>query len=130
MNTPNMNQSEEFINEIHSKRRKTCDDLCPLECDSINYELSRVKFLSTDKQLSGYLKDYNESGYVKERMIHVRIQFDELKCTRMSQSAEMTITDLVSNVGGVLGVFLEISFFSVYRIVMFVLTRISFHFAS
>lgn len=106
-------------------RTEKCDNLCPLECDSIYYESTIEGQKITDQEYHKYLNNYlNDSdAYKKENLLIIRIQYDEMKFTHMSQTAKMTTTDLVSNIGGVLGVFLELSFFSIYKIIYFFLDR-------
>ena len=51
--------------------------------------------------------------------------YTERKYTEISQMVKVTGADFVSNTGGVLGLFLELSFLSVYRFVIYVLAMVS-----
>ena len=96
-----------------------CVHLCPLECDSIFFNMPRVERILSDHDFDYYTKRYlNKSdGYEKENILIIKIQYKGMSYVHMSQTAKMTNTDLISNIGGVLGVFLELSFFSVYRMI-------------
>ena len=110
--------------EINFDRQRNCDSLCPLECDSIYFETSNLEHLLSQEDFEYYSAFLDKSKiYKKENMLLVKIRYEELKYTHMSQTAKMTFTDLVSNVGGVLGVFLELSFYSAYRLVHFTLGK-------
>ena len=50
-------------------------------------------------------------------MAAVRIYYDELRETVINQEAKMSWTDLVSNIGGSLGLFLGMSFLSIVEFI-------------
>jgi len=50
----------------------------------------------------------------------VNFHFMDEKYTEVTQAVKTTEADFVSNAGGVLGLFLELSFFSVYKLLIFV----------
>ena len=102
--------------------------MCPLECDSVNFQLTIDNKIIKDDLFAYFQRDFlnvsSSESYEKENIRVLFIYQKEIKYTHMSQTAKMTFIDLVSNFGGVLGVFLELSFFSVYRLVYFVLEGI------
>ena len=82
-----------------------CSALCPLECSSATFEISQVEYSNVN---------------IKDNYVWVNFYYNELKYTEISQTVKTTWADLVSNTGGVLGLFLEFTFLSVYRILIFV----------
>ena len=122
----NISFLEAFHNTSDFNRSDDCDHLCPLECNSISFEQSGKRILLNDDKFDYNLNEYlnNSSYYKKKNFVVILLQYSEMKQTHMSQTAKMTFTDLVSNIGGVMGVFLEISFFTAYRIIYFLLERL------
>ena len=110
------------INEI-------CGPLCPLECDSISYRVSASfsKLLLSDKIYNLYknrsaIKPY-QSGYnsyeeeFKKNLYFVTIYYNNLKYTSITQTPKTNFLDLVSSIGGILGLFIGISFLSFAEII-------------
>lgn len=52
------------------------------------------------------------------------IYFDEIKYTRMEESPQMELVDLVANIGGTLGLFIGVSFLSFAEALEFVFIMI------
>jgi len=73
---------------------------CPEECDSIQYDISHsLTKLSTQKfQIDNY--------------IFFSVYYESLQYTVIDQIEKMNIFDLISNIGGNLGLFIGISFLS------------------
>ena len=114
----NISLLEAFQNTSNFNRKENCDNFCPLECDSVNYETSEIERVLIEEDFDYYIETFlnNSNDYKKENLLVLRIEYSELKYTQISQTAKMTATDLISNIGGVLGVFLELSFYSAYLI--------------
>ena len=109
-----------------------CSPLCPLQCDSIKYSLSKSNSFFPNPKYAFEIQNYfnQNSKYFKERaskpldsiklsyqelnnsIVAVNVYYDELTYTRVSQSPKMSFEDLLSNVGGTLGLFIGISFLS------------------
>ena len=79
-----------------------CSRLCPLECGSTSFDLSTSEIAV-------------ENGFLT-----VCFYFFDRKYTEITQTVKTTGADLISNIGGVLGLFMELSFVSAYRFVLFV----------
>lgn len=77
-----------------------CSHLCPLECNSTSFDISKSEITFPNGKLS--------MGFF----------YSERKYTEISQTIKTTSTDFIANTGGVLGLFLEISFFSAYRAII------------
>ena len=94
-----------------------CVHLCPLECDSIFFNMPRVERILSDHDFDYYTKRYlnNTDNLKKENILVVKVKYTAMSYIHMSQTVKMSATNLISNIGGVLGLFLELSCFSVYR---------------
>ena len=75
-----------------------CRQYCPIECDSVTY-------LVTPNDYSVY-----------DNLTSVIVYYESLKYTLITQSPKMQTFDLVSNVGGILGLFVGISFVNLFEI--------------
>ena len=81
--------------------KNICSQYCPLECDSVIYQNS-----------------YSIMAYPQgKNQVKVLIYYGELKYTLFSQQAKMAFFDLISNLGGIMGVFLGMSFLSFIEMV-------------
>jgi hypothetical protein len=76
----------------------SCYEYCPLECDSFSYDISVSS--------NSYIKKNDSNKY------KIYVYFDDLKYTLISEQPKFDFIDLVSNIGGSLGLFLGISFIS------------------
>jgi hypothetical protein len=88
-----------YFDEIYLKLFQdvveNCSQYCPLECDSITYETS---LYSNKLDL--------------ENVISFSIYYESLEYTLIDQKSKMNVFDLISNIGGNLGLFIGISFLS------------------
>jgi hypothetical protein len=75
-----------------------CEQYCPLECDSISYsnEVTSVP---------------NENGG-----IDLRIYYENLQYTSITQIPKEEVSDLIADLGGSLGLFIGLSFMTVFEI--------------
>jgi hypothetical protein len=82
-----------------------CSKMCPLECTSTTFDTIE-----------------NEMDLNPSDPIHLFLNFfyHDRKYTEVTQSVKVTFADFTSNTGGVLGLFLELSFFSACRFIIFV----------
>ena len=85
---------------------KSLESDCPLECDSIKYEISH---------------SFNKLIIKNETSLSNKVQFivfyERPEYTVIDQIAQMTVFDLMSNIGGNLGLFIGISFLSFAEII-------------
>ena len=72
---------------------------CPLECDSFEYSIDRF------------------STPLKGNEITIFIYYESLKYTLISQQPKTLLIDLIPNIGGILGLFIGISFLSFIEII-------------
>ncbi len=85
-----------------------CSQYCPLRCDQVYFEISETSLplLSNTSVRDNF---------------DINFHFVNNKYTEMTQVVKTTESDLVSNTGGVLGLFLDISFFHVYSFLVYIL---------
>jgi hypothetical protein len=103
---------------------KKCD--CPVECEKtyFTYSMSSSQF-PTLKYTSYLLQnDLIKRKYpnmtheeLKKNVARVQIFFDEMKETVIEESIKTELSDLISNLGGTLGLFLGLSFLSLIEFV-------------
>jgi hypothetical protein len=78
---------------------------CPEECDSIKYEtLHSITKFSTQYELFKMLQI--------ENFVYFTVYYESLQYKVIDQIAQMNVFDLISNIGGNLGLFIGISFLS------------------
>lgn len=103
--------------------KRKCKIRCPAECESIDYQfsMSMAGFQADKYALKLYENPRIKSLYptmnvtletLKKHIVFFRIYYDELKYTEISQKPKMSLLDVVSNFGGILGLFLGCSFLS------------------
>jgi len=87
-------------NFTRNKVVEKCAEYCPLECDSTFYTYS----LS-----SGYDRSI-------EDITTFRLFYSTLKVTKISQKPKAKIFDLISTIGGILGIFIGLTFVSIFEL--------------
>ena len=108
---------------------KICGKHCPLECDSVEYEMfttvSQYPSVPHAKNLLGETNEVNDklkSKYPREynityedlrnSMIAFNVFYKNLEYTRITEIPKLERVDLVANIGGLLGLFIGLSFLS------------------
>ena len=125
---------EQVFKEFFDKNvYEVCHPHCPLECETILYSIttSFSKFpnfvyykrlinnsMITSKYPVGYNITYSD---IQQSVIAFNVYYDDLKFISISEVAKTTTTDLISNVGGLLGLFIGISFLSFGEIIEMIL---------
>lgn len=100
-----------------------CADYCPLECDSIEFDMNiNTKFhpqsgTISDPERKEQFKSYDNYESMARSLITIRIFFDELKYTFVRQQEKFKIFDLISNIGGLFGLFLGMGLLSFIEII-------------
>ncbi len=118
-----------------------CGHLCPLECQSTSYRIIETEFKWSDFDASYFSNFINildknpnldkkldlknlTAQQLSENMLGLVFYYDSLRYTQISQSPKTSLSVLVSNLGGSFGLFLDLSFVSVCRAVVFILELI------
>ena len=85
-----------------------CNPQCPLECESTYYQISAYP-------LANYYSSYLQN------VIKFILYFDDSKYTELSQIEKTSLPEIVSIVGGTLGLFLGLSLLSFVEIIDFII---------
>ncbi len=105
---------EESFNELIEN--DLCSDYCPLECDSIKYEITPYLRLinafngnitNSLFQFSDTFKTYEN---VTKTFYSISVYYEDLKYTLISQEPKIELFGLISNIGGTFSLFLGFSF--------------------
>ena len=114
---------DQYLNEFQRKNQiEKCLNFCPLECDSMslsinNYiEMFPANGSISDKTKNDYSLDrFNSYEEVNKHYIVVYVFYGDLRYTLISEEPETETFNFISNIGGLLGlylfIFLQISYF-------------------
>ena len=106
-----------------------CLPFCPLECQTISYDISMTfsefpnpeyakVLMQNPKIISKYPPNHNITyEELKQSVLSVTIYYEDNTYTEITQVAKTGITDLISSMGGLLGLFIGISFLSFGEII-------------
>ena len=72
--------------------------------------------ISNKNKNFAYKNVFENYEQVQKRFVSVKIYFNEMKYTFISQKPKTEVVDLVSNMGGTMGLFLGVSFLSFVEI--------------
>lgn len=106
---------------LSTENAMDCNEPCPLECNSLHfyYEQSSLSFPTTyhAKHLQQNILQATKSlQEVKESMASVRIHYETLDYKLITEERAISFTSLLASVGGVLGLFLGMSWLSFIEI--------------
>jgi len=88
--------------DFHNKNiKEICSKYCPLECDSISYEVTSNTFTGSN---------------VSNETIEFYAFYRNLRFLTITEMPKMSWTDLIANVGGYFGLFVGISFVTLFEI--------------
>jgi hypothetical protein len=84
--------------------REECEKVsCPLECNSVDYDLSVSSLVYSSPNSSS--------------MVHLIVYYPTLEYTFIKESAQTTELALFANIGGTLSIFISLSLFTLFEIV-------------
>ena len=118
------NSYDEFLNDFQRK----CVAYCPDDCKRVKddfFSTSLLQFpsdsyarqLSRNKQIKFLLgSNSTDLEKLKEKIAAVNVFFPRLEETEIEESQSISKLTMVSNLGGILGLFLGISFLSFFEI--------------
>jgi len=101
------NFNKKYLNEIFSEH-------CPLECDTFSYDIS--------------INSRTSQTFLEKDSVGIYVYYEDLKYTLISQQPKMQFIDLISNIGGSLGLFVGISFISFLELFEILIEIIFVHF--
>ena len=105
-----------------------CSNQCLLECESIKYEISTSfskfpsdeytnLFLNNSKIKAFFPSNYNiTTKDIQDNLIHFKVFNRDSKFTQITQIPNTNLFEFISNIGGIFGLFLGISFLSFVEI--------------
>ena len=110
-----------FYKFLSEQVLSNCSDECPIECESYSISTSVNSNSFTDKHFEEFddLIQYNDYiaslvddkmtqsqkyDIVRQHVLTLRIFYENLAHTYIEQSAKTELVDLVSNIGGTLGI--------------------------
>jgi len=116
---------------------KNCLPHCPLECNSTQISSTTTsfellgevyeKFIRNNQNLSSdFLNTSITNEMIKRSVVRVYVYYDSLSYTQSEKAPQIDIISLIANIGGNLGLFLGVSLFSVWEVVI-TLLEIYFH---
>lgn len=107
----------------------SCDEMCPIECDSVTYETSTSNAIWPNynsyyaairsKLFRDLFGDDEDMSYetVKQSFVAATIIYANIKYTEISETPNMMLVDLVAAIGGMMGLFLGMSIVCLIEIV-------------
>jgi len=99
------------IDECNKNKTIDCKAICPLECDQTIFDITRLtinKSLTPDgfakcrHKLKGKIPEMTDSE-LNLRSLVLFVYFERLEYTMITQTPSMTVIDLVSSIGGLMG---------------------------
>ena len=129
-NGPMINSQFKCISKVYPlfgsnpKYLEDCD--CPIECEKTYFthsvsvaEYPTLKYSNYLRNTSLIKSKYSNITYdkMKKSVSRIQIYFNEMKETVISEKIKTEMSDLVSNFGGTLGLFLGLSFLSLIEFV-------------
>jgi len=99
------------FDQCNNNKTMDCKAKCRLECDQTVFDMTRLtlnKSLKPDdlakyrQKLKGKIPEMTDSE-LKLRSLEFYVYFERLEYTMISQTPSMTIIDLVSSIGGLMG---------------------------
>lgn len=114
---------EKFLRRFQKKNvLEVCSAYCPLECDSITYSIKlSTQYLPSSGLINTSFFEYPQFEFyekVKKSYLSIRVYYLlELRYLHIKQQPNIETVDLVSQIGGTLGLFLGISFLSFIELI-------------
>ena len=131
-----MNCVENTNNYFYISNYTECLPLCPTECNTQEFRistsflayphLSKVKSLSENPIIKSKYENISNVtvNQLRESIVSVAIYYEDLSYTVISKEPKISLLDLISSIGGIMGIFLGISFLSFLEIVEFIILYI------
>ncbi|CAF1003954.1 unnamed protein product [Brachionus calyciflorus] len=112
--------------------KEFCLPLCPLECEGMFFEItySTADFMN-DNWNAILNRYYNFSGRekrnFKKELVSLKMYYKSLSYTEISEKESIDIAGLLSNIGGIAGLFLGVSVLSFVELIEILLETIRFY---
>jgi hypothetical protein len=116
---------EKFLTNFRKESiYQRCNDYCPLECDSMSYIITPYTEhfpvggkIGKKNKIENDLELFETYEQVNKYFLNLEVYYKDLRYTYLSDEPKTEFFDFISNIGGILGVFLGISFLSFIEIV-------------
>lgn len=122
------NCTAKFMAQFSDKNTlESCDSYCPLECESISLNIVSNSFIfpksgNLSKDVANlWVNKFDTFENFSRGFIGFNVYYKDLKYTFISQQAKMKIFDLISNIGGLFGLFLGMGLLSFVEIIEIIL---------
>lgn len=108
---------------------QVCGDQCPLECDSVAYHVSTAysdypttayaEYLKNNPIFRARFPNNTQISYesIKKNVLSLGVFYGTISYQKYSELKKTSLIDLVSNIGGTMGLFIGISFLSFVELV-------------
>jgi len=128
LNTNN-NQSADCVTnlllEFAGKTEEKCREYCPFECRTYSIDIKQYSETLISKgnitnRIQFKFPEFNTYENVSRSFFSISVYYDELKYTLISQRPQTETFDLISNIGGIVGLFLGMglmSFMELFEII-------------
>ena len=111
-----------------------CLSQCPLECESIDYDLTISSAAYPTRNYFEFNKDYfngtRDFEELRSSLYKINIFYPNLGYVELEELPQTSVIDLLSNIGGTMGLYIGISFLSLIEIVEVVLEVIFISFSA
>jgi hypothetical protein len=110
----------QYLSEFRKKHQyEMCAKYCPLECDSISYSIFPYTEgmpsngnLTQKRKVEYGLERFQTYEQVNRNFVYIAVYYKDLKYTLITQEAKTETFNFISYIGGILGLFMGISFLS------------------
>ena len=106
---------EIFLKFLASDLTTLYDSKCPFECDSFDFSITTTNGYFPSNYFVKLFQNKTPAE-IKERYLSLNIFYDTIKYTNIEVTPKTELVDLISNIGGTLGLFLGISWLSFIEI--------------
>ena len=118
-----------------------CTPYCPLECDSMIFQITTTstgypslqyatKYLMNNSLIKSKFPNENLTyDLIKQSVLSLNVFYGDLAYIEYNQRPKTTFADLISNIGGILGVLIGASFLSILEIIEVLIEVLNFLFS-
>ena len=114
----------EYLRDFRKKDQyEKCYEYCPLECNSMNFVVNTYHGqlpingnISNETKKDYYLSGFDSFEEMRKHFISIYVYYNDFKYTFISEEPRTELFNFISNIGGILGLFLGISFLSFIEI--------------
>ena len=119
-----MHSKKAIVKKFRKKDQiEKCSEYCPLECESINYKINNYFETTPDSgnisfttKSNYYFHNFSTYDQVNKHFIVLYVYYKSLGYKMILENPKTEMFNFISNIGGILGLFLGISFLSFIEI--------------